>query len=134
MRKAAIAQWVLSLFVSPDRASALVGDLLEQSRFSWFVVGRVAVSAVLRDFLNLRVVLLAVQALILQLGAVFCLGCRAPGREMPACVALVFLQIAFIWMAFARHANVAIHFTIAIQEMPLFIGARWARRTKLKHA
>jgi hypothetical protein len=52
MRNAQVAQWILSLVTSPDRASSTVGDLMENSaspgRF-WFGALRTAVSLLWSD-------------------------------------------------------------------------------------
>src|SRR5579862_9557472 len=53
MHSAQIAEWILSLVTTPERAAATVGDLMEnassQGRF-WFGVLRTAVSLLWREF------------------------------------------------------------------------------------
>src|SRR5690349_5887002 len=54
MRKAAMAEWILSLVVAPDRAATTVADLIEDASthgVSWFwsSVLRTALSHVFRD-------------------------------------------------------------------------------------
>lgn len=107
MCKAAVAEWILSLFVSRERASAVVGDLVERRSGVWLTVFRVSVSAVSRDLSDRPgpLIFLALQALVLDFALILlgghlngnmlvpyplvtgcCLGLwlawRAPGREM----------------------------------------------------
>jgi hypothetical protein len=63
MRKVTAAEWLLSLFTTPDRASAVAGDLLEQRGSFWFNTLRTAgalllKSAVARPFRLLLIILL----------------------------------------------------------------------------
>jgi hypothetical protein len=46
MRNASIAEWILSLATSPERAAATVGDLLEKSSSFWLSVFGTFVSLV----------------------------------------------------------------------------------------
>jgi hypothetical protein len=159
MRKAAVAEWILSLFVSPERASAVVGDLTERGAGLWFTVLRIAASSISRDLWDGPgpLIFLAVQAIVLdaaamflgarfrwsmlapyQLGAGSCIGLwlawRAPGREMAA-VAAFFLMG---WVAgaamYATVPGVSLHFTWPIQETALLITVMAARRRRLRHA
>jgi hypothetical protein len=49
MRKVTAAEWLLSLFTTPDRASAVAGDLLEQRGSFWFNTLRTAGALLLRS-------------------------------------------------------------------------------------
>ena len=49
MRKVTAAEWLLSLFTTPDRASAVAGDLLEQRGSFWFNTLRTAGALLLKS-------------------------------------------------------------------------------------
>ena len=78
MRNAAIAEWILSLTMAPDRASAAVGDLLEEGAsrgvlWFWSNALRTASSHVWRDLraAPLRMLVLAFAGALTHI--VFCL-------------------------------------------------------------
>jgi hypothetical protein len=156
MRKTAAAEWILALFVSRDRASAAIGDLVEARRFSWISLGKIALGVVLRDFRDVpfSLVFLALQAFILQLAwievaiyfrmptglamnvyaltATICTGVwlahRAPGREMSACLSLALLNAAAP-AVFPGSGGLA-----AALQAATTIGALGARKVRLSHA
>jgi len=69
MGKAKAAEWFLTLFVSRERASAAVGDLMERRAGMWLAVTRIALSSMLHGVLDNPGALtwLAVQACVLEL-------------------------------------------------------------------
>jgi hypothetical protein len=68
MRKASVAEWILSLATSPERAGATVGDLLEKSSAFWFSVFGTFVALVVDGLVSspVRVVGLALVGFVAQ--------------------------------------------------------------------
>jgi hypothetical protein len=91
MRNAQVAEWILSLVTTPERAAATVGDLLEnaasRSRF-WFGVWRTAFSLLWRDFSGdpARMMSLAFRGFLFRFSILF--------------VLVVVLFIAIVFMGF----------------------------------
>src|SRR5580658_6555833 len=74
MRKTRIAEWVLSLVTSPERAASTIGDLMEDgvtrgALWFWTGVGRTALSTLWRTFVPgwPRILGLAGRGLLLEL-------------------------------------------------------------------
>jgi len=74
MRNAQVAEWILSLVTSPDRAASMVGDLMENAAIRgafWFWIGvlRTALSLLWREFSDdpARTMGLAFRGLLLEI-------------------------------------------------------------------
>lgn len=170
MLKVTIAEWFLSLFTTPDRASAIAGDLVEQGRAPWFNVLRTAAALFVQSatvqplrlalFVLLGLALLRIaiysasiafswlpyEPLELWPGLVapaligYVIARLAQGREVTACLALVFTH-ALLQLPFIRHALVhgwsayrictILLFTDAIPALAILAGAIFARKLVL---
>jgi hypothetical protein len=160
MRKAAIAQWMLSILVDPLRASAMVGDLLERSALSWVSVARIAASSVAADLRDRpgALAFLALRAFILQFGLVvlrsklfpaqsewdLMAGClavlwlvhRAPGRETAAWLALILMNVFTAASVAALSTGIKVEFppATALYVIALFGIVVGERRRRFRHA
>jgi hypothetical protein len=69
MPKSVAAEWFLRLFTTPDRASALAGDMSEEGRVSWFDVLRTAAALFFRSVAEapVRLVLLLLLGVFVNL-------------------------------------------------------------------
>jgi hypothetical protein len=71
MPKSVAAEWLLRLFTTPDRASALAGDMAEEGRVSWFDVLRTAAALFFKNVAGAPVRVF----LLLLLGAFLGVAC-----------------------------------------------------------
>ena len=159
MRRAGVAEWILSLFVSRERASAVLGDLVERQSGVWLTVFRIAVSSVSRDLWERPgpLILLAVQAIVLDAASVVLsarlnwsmlapyqlvaglfiglwLSWRAPGREMAAVTAFFLMGWVAAAAMYAAVPGGSVHFTWPVQETALLIAVMAMRRRRLRRA
>jgi len=138
MRNAQLAEWILSLVTSPERAAATVGDLLENTSglgTLWFGVLRTAVSLLWREFSEdpANLMGLAFRGFLLELGMML-------GIALVSIIAFVILGLiaGLMWHPmtpadFTRPAIAAtawVYFGLAFWILvPLQVGRWMARRS-----